>query len=132
MKLTRDRLEALTPAAGDVLERLVGEGVPVECPSCGEKFQAGIPGQLALKAATAVLDRTGFGPKSTVEHQKAPEQASIQGIVSDLLMLPLGDREALAASILPEYAVRLLPASCLEPSSVIEGEVVDGTSPGSA
>ena len=102
----RRRLEGLLPAAGDVLDAFLSKGLRVKCSKCEEWSTVKVPDSLALKAALAVMDRTGMGPGKTVIHEKkeglASHRDALETLMQEILALPYPERVALAQGILPE------------------------------
>jgi hypothetical protein len=128
------RLEAMLPAAGDVIEAFLEKEhrvkVKLKCAGCEAVIEqwtnVKLPGRDALKTALEVHKQV-LGTKREVLHKKpqmlpGSSVQQLQALSQELLALPYMERKALAMSILPEHAPPP-PALLPEPSST------DGSSP---
>jgi hypothetical protein len=75
----------------------------VNCPECNHPVP--IPRATSVRAAVAVLDRSGHGPRSTLVHaDEDTDTAQLQEIISELKDLPYPQRFILCRETLPEHS----------------------------
>lgn len=107
-KAARKRLEALCDPATSALEGALFEEVLITCQECGQKTPARIPTSVSVKAATAILDRGGLGPKATMVHEKGKsDEDAFLDLLYEMRQLSYNERLTLAQSILPELEDQL-------------------------
>lgn len=75
----RERLAALVDPSVDAFRRILAS--PDRCELCGRSADMAV----VVRAATAVLDRTGYGPNSTVVVQARPAPRWVEYLTDDQL-----------------------------------------------
>lgn len=100
---------ARVPAAR-VLLQIIEDWTAEQCPTCGRS--RGDPGPV-IRAATAVLDRTGLGPNVSVSVERGPESAPWTKYFTDEQRREIAKwiaeaKQRMLAGALPPRAVRVL------------------------